>query len=157
MKIFVSYGHEDYPEIITKLVNDLSRNFTVWTDEKLHLGNVWHKEIDENISKCDVFLFIHAKYSIRKESYCWGEIEYAQKNNKPVCVLVLEDFEKMSSLLLQCQSLRIEQIVDYLGELDEQEYEIALKLIQKELKRTFEDKKTTHQSFFAQTLMNKKG
>ncbi len=123
MNIFLSYGHDDYPKLIEQLVCDFSKDHKVWTDEKLHISSIWHSEIDKNIKACDLFIFVHAAHSIREDSYCWGEIEYAQKCGKEVCVLVIEEFDNMSSLLLPFQSFRMESVIDYSAEFDIDQYQ----------------------------------
>jgi len=121
MKIFLSYGHKDYPDFVKRLVSDLEKNYVVWTDENIRLGNAWAQEIDNAIRNADIFLFLMAANSIREGSYCYGEIIYAKNVKKKIIVITLEDVV-MPTIIAQEQYFAMEHIFDICGNLSEDEY-----------------------------------
>jgi tetratricopeptide (TPR) repeat protein len=124
MNIFLSYGHKDYPEFVKRFVVDLGKRYAVWADESIRLGDAWVQEIDNAISKCDLFLFLMGPDAIRKDSYCYGEIIFAKNIKKKIIVVSLEKVNA-PTIIAQEQLFSMENVFDICGDLQEDEYNDA--------------------------------
>ncbi len=114
MAIFISYGHaEKIDPFITELTSFLTLEVdeTVWTDKKLRFGDQWATEIDNHIFVSDIFLFIQTKEAVREGSYCYGEIEFAERYGKRIIILKVDDTMD-SALFINCQKMVLPDLLD---------------------------------------------
>lgn len=121
MKLFISYGHKDYSAFVNRFILDLSEKHIVWTDKNILLGGKWVQDIDDNIKNCEIFIFLMAKDSIRRDSYCLNEIILAKDLKKRIIVIILDNLVK-PSILAQDQHFSFESCLEYNGDIDENEY-----------------------------------
>ena len=142
MKLFLSYGHKDYPAFLNRIVLDLRQEHDVWLDSLLRWGDNWPKMINDAIDDCDLFIFIKSIKSVRADSYCYYEIAYAQEKGreKPIRVISVDD-APMPSVIEESQWFDMDMAVNILDELDEEEYEKCLERLLIEL-RNFENGET---------------
>ena len=139
MKIFISYGHKDFPLFINQFIDDFSKEHVVWTDKGLQLGQNWAADIDEHIDSCDVFLLLMARSSVRKDGYCFGEIARAKELKKPVIVVKLDEVT-MPSLLAQDQYFSMESCIDIDDSINLEEYKRKLSELMNKINIQFQKK-----------------
>ena len=84
-KIFISYSRVDNEN---KLVEDfvnrvrrMRRNDTVWWDDELRGGDVWWREILDQIKACDIFVYLLSNESVASP-YCRAEYSEARRLQK---------------------------------------------------------------------------
>lgn len=90
-QVFISYSHQDDKQFVEELENYLEKaGFQVWTDQDLHAGENWRKEIDEAIHHAFVLVLVitpHAKVS-EFVTYEWA---YAMGVGVPILPILLRD------------------------------------------------------------------
>ena len=66
MKIFVSYSRRDARDFAEQISETLEDEHDVFTDiDDIEAGDIWTNVIEDNISRCDVFLVILTFASLR--------------------------------------------------------------------------------------------
>jgi hypothetical protein len=56
-RIFISFAHRDGAALAQHLRQDLSQDFDTWLDtQRLSVGEVWSREIEQAIDRADVIL-----------------------------------------------------------------------------------------------------
>lgn len=86
--IFISYGHDKYAPLATRLKNDLKkRGHVVWTDLELKVGDDWEIKIENALENTishkpnSCFLLLMSPYSIRRPNgYCLNELAKVVKS-----------------------------------------------------------------------------
>lgn len=139
MKIFISYGHNEYPQFMEYLAEDLREEHKVWIDTEIRLGDNWSAEIDRAMRDCDLFLFIKTARSVDPDSYCRGEISFAQEHGKRIVVISLDDAET-PSIIASSHRIFMENSIGLIGEVDEEEYNRDIIRLREELNRITEEK-----------------
>ncbi len=101
IKIFISYGHDDYAYLARKLRDRIDavteengeKKFDVFLDDKLKekLGKRWRFELGRQIENSDYMLCFISSHSVREESVCQDEIGYALESNITVIPVRVED------------------------------------------------------------------
>ena len=84
MKIFVSYSRRDARDFAEQISETLEDEHDVFTDiDDIEAGDIWTNVIEDNISRCDVFLVILTFASLRS-SEVEKEVLQAQKKSKKI-------------------------------------------------------------------------
>lgn len=87
--IFASYAHKNR-SALNGILADLQRDFSLWYDKDLQLGERYDADIAEHIDGCDLFIaFISSEYL--NSEYCVKELKLAGRRGKPVFLVYLED------------------------------------------------------------------
>lgn len=88
MRLFISYAREDRPSVeqLTAYLN--SPKFEIWFDPKLSAGQNWKREIEVQISRCHVFVFLASDRAC-ESPWCNWEIERAFAAEKPIIPIAL--------------------------------------------------------------------
>jgi len=98
LRIFISYGRDEYAALATQLKADLeARNHEVWFDqEKLKEGGDWEHYIDDGLNwvssdpETGRILFIMTPHSVRRpDGYCLNEIAKALSKCVPIIPIML--------------------------------------------------------------------
>lgn len=111
VRIFLSYGHDDYASLAVRIKRDLeAQGHEVWFDlERLKVGGDWERYIEEGfefVSK-DVgsgrFLLLMTPHSVRRPDpasadrqrygYCLNELARAYGRNLPIIPVMVADVE----------------------------------------------------------------
>lgn len=94
MKVFVSYGHDEYVTIVKRIIEDLHKSsIDCWVDiVELRSGKDWENAIESGIEASDFFLLFMSNYSLRRpDGYCLSEISYSQYFSKPIIPIKIEN------------------------------------------------------------------
>ena len=84
MNIFVSNSRKDAGDFAKHIDETLIDEHNVFTDVKnIQLGDVWSNTIQENISKCDIFVVLITHFALRSNEI-EKEVLQAQKENKKI-------------------------------------------------------------------------
>jgi len=84
VKIFVSYSRRDAGDFAEQISETLEDEHDVFTDiDDIEAGDIWTNVIEDNISRCDVFIVILTFASLRS-SEVEKEVLQAQKKNKKI-------------------------------------------------------------------------
>jgi len=84
VKIFVSYSRRDARDFAEQISETLEDEHDVFTDiDDIEAGDIWTNVIEDNISRCDVFIVILTFASLRS-SEVEKEVLQAQKKNKKI-------------------------------------------------------------------------
>ena len=92
MKIFLSYGHDEYESLARKIKLDLEQEgFEVWIDKERIRGSAdWEIAIENGINSSDWIVLLMTEHSVRRpDGVCLDEISYARflgKNIAPIMV-----------------------------------------------------------------------
>lgn len=96
MKLFISYARVDKPYCVQ--IVELLDAHDVWFDHRIHAGQDWWKEIQQQIAACEGFVYLLSPESVTSE-YCQKEFEIAHKANKYIFpVLIHPEVEMPDSL-----------------------------------------------------------
>ena len=120
LKIFLSYGHDDYLEDARLIKRDLERRgHKVWFDEAmLKPGCDYALYIEDGLKWCDKVVLLMTPHSVRrrklddptsKNGFCLNEIAAAMDRNKlivPVLLVTLEDGPPVTINCIQYLDLR---------------------------------------------------
>ena len=111
MKIFISYGHDDYAFLADMLYDRLSaitdergeKRFTVHKDNRgaIKEAQLWDRELESALSDSEYVIFLMSSYSTRSGSVCLDEIAYAR--NRGGINIIPVRLDNISSPLLICR------------------------------------------------------
>lgn len=93
MKIFISYGHDEYVKIVKKIKHDLERlGFLIKIDfEDLKATDDWEIKLEEAIKDSEEILFFITPHSTRRpDGYCLNELSFAIYHNKTIIPIMLK-------------------------------------------------------------------
>ncbi|MDB5229087.1 MAG: hypothetical protein JWN78_3280, partial [Bacteroidota bacterium] len=92
IKLFISYSHDDeayfnvFSEGVKKVIKNAEQfEWSIWDDTRIHVGNFWDEEIQNNIKECNVALllvsvsFMASPY-IKENEFKEFINRYAEKN-----------------------------------------------------------------------------
>src|SRR5687768_149113 len=87
--IFISYARKDRAQVgaLTETLRLLGNQ--VWFDESLTGGATWWAEILNQIERCDIFLYVLSRSSLKSEA-CAAEKAYALDLRKPLLPVMVE-------------------------------------------------------------------
>ena len=107
IRIFISYGHDEYASFALKLKEDLvARGYEVWFDlDRLRPGADWEQYIEEGLAwvsrdpKNGCIVLIMTPYSVRRpDGYCLNEIARAVQKNIRIIPIMLAPCEPPLSI-----------------------------------------------------------
>lgn len=94
MKIFLSYGHDEYEKIAERLKVDLEKEgFEVWIDKaEIKGGADWEINIETGISTSDWLVLLMTKHSVRRpDGVCLDEVSYARFMGKKIAPIMIQE------------------------------------------------------------------
>lgn len=98
MRIFLSYGHDDYAPLALRIKRDLKvQHHEVWFDvEHLKPGGDWERYIEDGLDFASAvpeagrFLLLLPPHSVRRpDGYCLNELARAFGRNLPIIPVVV--------------------------------------------------------------------
>jgi len=108
LRIFLSYGHDEFKSLAEQLVHDLKdkRGYEVWFDDiDLHVGHDWEQLIENGLEAIaqDVhagrLLLLMTPHSVRRPGgYCLNELERALDRHVPVIPVMVVSVEPPLSI-----------------------------------------------------------
>lgn len=107
LRIFLSYGHDEFAEIAARLWQDLrARGHEVWFDRAdLHSGSDWERTIEEAIdwvgegSQSGCVILLMTPHSVRRpDGYCLNEITRAVSRRIRIVPVMVVDVEPPLSI-----------------------------------------------------------
>ncbi len=103
-KLFISYSRVD-TEFTERIVERLRRVYglpNVWYDDELHGGQHWWNRILEEVTACDVFVYLLSNESVTSP-YCQAEFTEARRLQKPIVTIQIRDKTNLSDELSEIQ------------------------------------------------------
>lgn len=94
MKVFLSYGHDEYEPLAKKLKADLEKvGIHVWIDkEEIKGTSDWEIKIEEGISNSEWIVILMTNHSVRRpDGVCLDEVSYARFLNKKIAPIMIEN------------------------------------------------------------------
>lgn len=94
MKVFLSYGHDEYEPLAKKLKADLEEvGIHVWIDkEEIKGTSDWEIKIEEGISNSEWIVILMTNHSVRRpDGVCLDEVSYARFLNKKIAPIMIEN------------------------------------------------------------------
>ena len=107
MRIFLSYGHDDYASLALHIKRDLEAlGHEVWFDvERLRPGGDWERYIEEGFefaskdNESGRFLLLMTPHSVRRrDGYCLNELARAYGRNLPIIPVMVSSVEPPLSI-----------------------------------------------------------
>lgn len=107
VRIFLSYGHDDYVSLASRLKRDLEAlGHEVWFDvERLRPGGDWERYIEEGFervskdSESGRFLLLMTPHSVRRpDGYCLNELARAFGRSLPIIPVMVSSVEAPLSI-----------------------------------------------------------
>lgn len=95
--IFVSYAHADSDRVLPILEALDREGFRFWYDKKIKFGSEWPAYLEARVKDCHTMIFFVSKKSVNSK-YCRREVNYADKCDKEIVVVYLEDAELVEGL-----------------------------------------------------------
>jgi hypothetical protein len=89
-KIFISYAHSDIELISPELKRLDELGLSYWLDKGISLGYEWREEVEQAISRSDVFLFFVSNNSV-VSNQCLKELNFAESRDKKIFPVFLEE------------------------------------------------------------------
>lgn len=94
MKVFLSYGHDEYESLAKKIKRDLEEEgFEVWIDkENIRGTSDWENAIEAGIHSSDWIVLLMTEHSVRRpDGVCLDEISYARFLGKNIAPIMVQD------------------------------------------------------------------
>ena len=94
MKIFLSYGHDEYAEFASRLKRDLeTEGMDVWIDKNEIKGTAdWEIAIEEGITTSDWIVLLMTEHSVRRpDGVCLDEVSFARFLGKNIAPIMVQD------------------------------------------------------------------
>ena len=94
MKIFLSYGHDEYEKLARRIKRDLEEEgFDIWMDkEKIKGTSDWEQEIEKGISSSDWIVLLMTQHSVRRpDGVCLDEVSYARFLGKSIAPIMIQE------------------------------------------------------------------
>ena len=92
--VFISYGHDEYEELATKIKGDLEElGHYVWFDRsELKAGRDWEISIENGLMGTQVVIVMMTPYSMRRpDGYCLNELSMACTLRKEILPVMVKD------------------------------------------------------------------
>ncbi len=103
-RIFISYSHVDRPFVdsFVPLLRRVYGHNNVWFDDRLRGGQLWWKEILQQISACDIFIYLLSHKSLMSKA-CQAEFDEAHRLRKPILPIRLQPGLQIPTKISQYQ------------------------------------------------------
>ncbi|MGA3088136.1 MAG: toll/interleukin-1 receptor domain-containing protein [Terriglobales bacterium] len=107
MRIFLSYGHDDYVSLASRIKRDLEAiGHKVWFDlQRLKPGGDWERYIEDGLDETSAvpdagrFLLLMTPHSVRRpDGYCLNELARASKRNLSIIPVMVSSVEPPLSI-----------------------------------------------------------
>lgn len=104
MRIFLSYGHDDFAPLARRIRDDLSKQHEVWFDEsRLKAGHAWETKIEDALHSVSVdkgrFVLLMSPHSVgRPGGFCRKELTYARDLEIPVVPVMISFVQEPVSI-----------------------------------------------------------
>lgn len=107
MRIFLSYGHDDYASLAVRIKHDLqAQGHEVWFDiERLKTGGDWERYIEDgldfasSVPDAGRFLLLLTPHSVRRpDGYCLNELALAYGRSLPIIPVMVSTVEPPLSI-----------------------------------------------------------
>lgn len=106
MRIFLSYGHDDYASLALRIKRDLQLDHGVWFDlDRLKPSGDWERYIEDGLDFASAvpnagrFLLLMTPHSVRRSNgYCLNELARAFDRNLPVIPVMVSTVEPPLSI-----------------------------------------------------------
>lgn len=128
MKIFFSYGHDEYSRLVVRLKKDLEKNgYEIWLDsDELKAKHDWEMKLEDAINNSEQILFFITPHSSRRpDGYCLNELSFALYNNKPIIPAMIK-FTQPPLSICRLQWLDLQSTLDNESNIIEEKYAIQL-------------------------------
>ena len=96
MKIFFSYGHDEFEKLAQRLKEDLNaEGFEIWIDKDQIKGTAdWEMAIEKGISSSDWLVLLMTEHSVRRpDGVCLDEVSYARYIGKQIAPIMIQDVQ----------------------------------------------------------------
>ena len=125
LKIFLSYGNDEYTENATRIKVDLERRgHNVVFDPEFAVGKIgWDEYVEEEIRECDRVILLMTPQSVSRknrrdpnsqEGYCLTQIAKALENNKQIIpILLVELYDGIPTSICRIQYLDLRDVVPF--------------------------------------------
>ena len=114
IKLFFSYGHDEYSSIVIKIKEYIEQlGYQVFFDnEQLKIGNDWECKLEEGIKNSDKIIFFITPHSARRPNgYCLNELAMALFYQKEILPVMLK-FETPPLSIVRKQFLDFQEFTD---------------------------------------------
>lgn len=94
MKIFFSYGHDEYENLAQRIKRDLEEEgFEIWIDKENIKGTAdWENAIEKGISSSDWLVLLMTEHSVRRpDGVCLDEVSYARFLGKSIAPIMIQE------------------------------------------------------------------
>lgn len=94
MKIFLSYGHDEYENLAQRIKRDLEEEgFEIWIDKENIKGTAdWENAIEKGISSSDWLVLLMTEHSVRRpDGVCLDEVSYARFLGKSIAPIMIQE------------------------------------------------------------------
>lgn len=106
MRVFLSYGHDDYASLAVRIKQDLEADHDVWFDlDRLKPGGNWERYIEDGLDFASAvpgtgrLLLLMTPHSVRRPNgYCLNELARAFDRNLPVIPVMVSTVEPPLSI-----------------------------------------------------------
>ena len=96
MRIFLSYGHDEFEKLAQRLKEDLlAEGFDIWMDKDQIKGTSdWELAIEKGISSSDWLVLMMTEHSVRRpDGVCLDEVSYARYIGKQIAHVMIQDVQ----------------------------------------------------------------
>lgn len=112
--IFVSYSHNDTPNVFPIMEELNKAGFRIWYDNGIEWGSIWTMELVNHINKCNVVMVFISRNSICSP-HCQNEILYAASICKHFFPIYLEELILPPHLHAIFQSIQGAKFYEYVN------------------------------------------
>ena len=108
--VFVSYSRDDIEIVEKVLAATKGPDLKFWLDRDIPTGTPWRSRIAEEIRNADVFMILLSPSSVASEEVR-RELAVAAKARKPICPVMITQFDDFKELEYQLAELQIVDLV----------------------------------------------
>jgi tetratricopeptide (TPR) repeat protein len=136
MKVFISYGHDQFVELVRRFKTDLEKeNFEVWIDERdIEVSNDWQEAIEKGIESSNWMILMMTEHSMRRpHGVCLDEVAFARALNKDIIPIMLQTV-RPPLCLSRLHYLDVQQCFSREFQIDEEKYRVYFEKVLKQLR-----------------------
>src|SRR5438034_1016505 len=89
-QLFISYSRADslFIDELVPLLSEIYTNYDIWYDKHISGGDDWWQRILQEISSCNLFIYLISNDSLESE-YCQAELREALRLQKPILPVIV--------------------------------------------------------------------
>jgi len=128
MKIFLSYGHDNFAALAERLKNDLSKmGYPTWFDkDALRCSVIWQDKIENAILESEWLILLMTSHSVRRpDGVCLDEVSLARNHKKQILPIMLQKVTPPLSIV-RLQYMDLENLCCTEGQVNEELYQKTL-------------------------------